>query len=231
MDTMMRIAEVAGRSGFSPATLRYYEQVDLLPPPLRTPAGYRAYDETVLSRLAFIARAKRLGCSLEEVAGLMPAWDEGHCPPVQDGLRALASVKLAEARARAAELGAFAVDLERILDTLGRHTPDGPCDADCGCVGDPSPVVACTLAPAELPGRLQDWHDLATHVASREPVEGGLRLLLDATTPLDRLAVLMQAEQGCCAFFAFALTVDGRGAALEVRAPAEGMAMVDALFG
>ena len=51
----MRIAEVADRSGFSAPTLRYYEQVDLLPAPRRTAAGYRAYDESVLARLAFIA--------------------------------------------------------------------------------------------------------------------------------------------------------------------------------
>jgi len=63
------------------------------------------------------------------------------------------------------------------------------------------------------------------------PVDGGVRLELDSTTPVDRLAELVKAEQGCCAFFAFALTVDSRGVALEVRAPAEGLAMVHSLFG
>jgi DNA-binding transcriptional MerR regulator len=53
MTATLRIAEVADRSGFSPATLRYYEQLDLLPPPRRTATGYRAYDESVLARLAF----------------------------------------------------------------------------------------------------------------------------------------------------------------------------------
>ena len=150
----MRIAEVADRSGFSAATLRYYEQVDLLPAPERTAAGYRAYDESVLARLAFIARAKQLGCSLDEVAELMPAWDGGRCPPVQGALRQLAAVKLTEAQSRMRELQAFTGDLERIVAALGTHTPDGPCDAACGCVGDPSPAaIACTLEPAELPGR------------------------------------------------------------------------------
>ena len=58
-----------GRSDFSRATLRYYEQLDLVP---RTAAGNREYDESVLARLAFIARAKVLGCTLEEIAELMP---------------------------------------------------------------------------------------------------------------------------------------------------------------
>lgn len=228
----MRIAEVADRSGFTTATLRYYEQVDLLPAPERTAAGYRAYDESVLDRLAFIARAKQLGCSLNEVADLMPAWDQGRCSPVQDGLRQLATGKLSDARARASELLAFAGDLERILAGLGTHTPDGPCDADCGCVGDPSPAVAtCTLESAEVPGRVEDWKDFGVHVAVRTPIDGGVRLQLDPSAPLDELARLMKAEQACCAFFAFALTVDRRGVALEVRAPAEGLAAVGALFG
>ena len=227
----MRIAEVAVRSGFSAATLRYYEQIDLLPAPERTASGYRAYDSTVLARLAFIARAKQLGCTLEEVADLMPAWDSGRCPPVQDGLREMAAAKLADARARAAELRTLTDDLERIREALNTHAPDGPCDAGCGCVGDPSPPVACTLEPVDLPRRLEDWKGLGAHVVVRTPVDGGVRLQLDEATPLDRLALLMKDEQRCCAFFAFALTVDGRGPALEVRAPPEGMAAVDALFG
>ena len=56
------------RSGFTPATLRYYEDLGLLPAPSRTDAGYRLYDDKALDRLAFIARAKQLGCSLEETA-------------------------------------------------------------------------------------------------------------------------------------------------------------------
>jgi len=234
MDTTMRIAEVADRSGFSAATLRYYEELDLLPPPQRTPAGYRAYDASVLERLAFIGRAKMLGCSLEEVAGLLPSWDDGRCAPVQRRLRVLAAAKLGDAEARATELVALAADLRRILDTLGSHTPDGPCDTECGCVtaAPPAPVpVACTLDAAQLPGRVREWQDLVAHVAGQVAVDGGVRLELDPATPLDQLAKLMEAEQGCCAFFAFALTVDSRGVALEVRAPAEGMALVEALFG
>lgn len=239
----MRIAEVADRSGFPAATLRYYEELDLLPVPQRTASGYRAYDESVLARLAFIARAKMLGCSLEEIAELMPEWDGGRCAPVQDRLRELVRVKLGDTQARVAELGAFTVDLQRMLAGLGSHTPEGPCDPDCGCLADTSvasiPVhrigtafesVACTLDAAEMPGRLREWQDVVTHVVDRAPIDGGTRLQLDADTPLDQLALLVGAEQGCCSFFAFAITVDSRGPALEVRAPAEGQAMVDSLF-
>ncbi len=230
----MRIAEVASRSGFPAATLRYYEQRDLLPPPQRTPAGYRAYDEEVLARLAFIARAKALGCSLDEIVDLMPEWDGGRCAPVQDRLRRLASTKLGEAEARVAELTAFATDLRRILATLGSHTPDGPCDPDCGCVGEsPAPLpppAGCSLDAAQLPDRIQEWRRLLAHAEGRVDIDGGVRLQLDTATPMDRLVVLARAEQACCGFFAFAITVDDRGLALEVRAPAEALSLIDSLL-
>ncbi len=63
-----KIKDVADRSGFSAATLRYYyyyyyydEEIGLLPESTRTRAGYRVFDDCTLDRLALMARAKRLG--------------------------------------------------------------------------------------------------------------------------------------------------------------------------
>ena len=70
MTTGLKIKQVAEASGFTTATLRYYEQIGLLPEASRTPAGYRMYDQRTLDRLSFIARAKQLGCTLDEIAGL-----------------------------------------------------------------------------------------------------------------------------------------------------------------
>ena len=74
MNDGYRIQEVSQRSGFSAATLRYYEGIGLVPPVGRTPAGYRVYDDTTLARLAFVARAKQLGCTLDEISELNTAW-------------------------------------------------------------------------------------------------------------------------------------------------------------
>ncbi|MDQ6748496.1 MAG: hypothetical protein M3010_10390 [Candidatus Dormibacteraeota bacterium] len=152
----------------------------------------------------------------------------------------MVTAKLSDARARAAELAAFTTDLEGILAGLGSHTPEGRCNSRCGCLTDASPAVvvtpasavpvACTLDAAEMPGRLQEWRDLVSHVVDRTAIPGGTRLQLDATTPLDQLALLVRAEQGCCSFFAFAITVDSSGVSLEVRGPPEAQAMVDSLL-
>src|SRR5437016_4506585 len=82
VSTTYKIAEVARRSGFNPSTLRYYEELGLVPPAGRTPAGYRLYDDSSLARLAFIARAKQLGCTLEEITDLVVAWEGERCEPI-----------------------------------------------------------------------------------------------------------------------------------------------------
>ncbi len=96
------------------------------------------------------------------------------------------------------------------------------------------PAIACTLPAGQLPERIDQWRRLLDHVTAREDIpagETGLRLTLANDAPLDELARLAMAEQGCCSFFSFAITVDGRGLALEVRAPVGATDVVDALFG
>ena len=136
MATTFQIAEVAQRSGFTPATLRYYEDIGLLTPASRTDAGYRIYDDTSLERLRFIARAKQLGCSLDEIAELTTVWDGGRCAPVQERLRATVQAKIGDAHDQIAELTSLAGDLERAAATLSATPVDGPCDDNCGCTTD-----------------------------------------------------------------------------------------------
>jgi MerR family transcriptional regulator, copper efflux regulator len=161
-----QIADVAERSGFTPATLRYYEDIGLMAPAGRTPAGYRVYDDASLERLRFIARAKQLGCTLDEITDLATAWDGGECGPLQDRLRAAVEAKISEAHGRIAELTAFAADLQRAAATLAGHRPEGPCDDDCGCTtnttlandGVEHPPIACTLGAGEMSTRLDEWN-------------------------------------------------------------------------
>src|SRR5437899_12531925 len=76
----LRVAELAGAVGVTPDTVRYYERAGLLPPPARTPAGYRAYDAGALDRLKFIQGAQRLGLRLRDIADLLAIRDTGICP-------------------------------------------------------------------------------------------------------------------------------------------------------
>ncbi len=80
----MTIGELAGRAGVTAKTVRYYEQIGLLPPAPRTRSGYRRYGEEELLRLQFIGKAKQLGLSLEEIRGVLAVSAAGSdpCPHV-----------------------------------------------------------------------------------------------------------------------------------------------------
>jgi len=93
------------------------------------------------------------------------------------------------------------------------------------------PPIACTLDAASLKGRVEEWAALLEHVSRREPVDDGLRLTFAPGAPAGELIRLVAAEQGCCQFFRFAITVDGRGIALEARAPTDAQEIVHSLFG
>lgn len=67
----MRIGEIAKRSGIGIETIRYYEREELLEEPQRRPSGYRQYDESTLTRLEYIRRAKELGFTLSEIRELL----------------------------------------------------------------------------------------------------------------------------------------------------------------
>jgi MerR family transcriptional regulator, copper efflux regulator len=242
------IGEVAERSGFSASALRYYEGIGLVEPASRTDAGYRVYDDHTLARLAFIARAKQLGCSLEEIADLVAIWDGEQCGPVQRRFHELITSKIRTARRQLVELGAFTAQLQTAAEQLSGEPVDGPCGADCACVAAtaassaPAPVVlvakrledslACTLEPGAVPDRLADWERVLDKAQARVATsDGGLRIEFPADVDLGDLARLVGAEQRCCQFFAFAITVDHRGTALEVRAPEAAAAIVADLFG
>ena len=70
----LTVSEVAERSGFAPSALRFYERRGLIDAQ-RSAGGQRRYDRDVLRRLAFIAAAKHVGLTLEEITqalGLLP---------------------------------------------------------------------------------------------------------------------------------------------------------------
>ncbi len=67
---MWAIAEVCERTGLSPRTVRYYEEIGLLPDVRRREGGRRVYGDDQLERLGFISRLKSLGLSLAEIREL-----------------------------------------------------------------------------------------------------------------------------------------------------------------
>jgi DNA-binding transcriptional MerR regulator len=244
-----RISEVAARTGFSASALRFYEDAGLLEP-ARSPSGYRVYDERSVERLRFIARGKDLGLSLAEIAELLPAWEAKSCADVAGRLGSQVADKIAATRARIAELTEFAVDLERAGHQLANEVSDGPCDDACACASDghggqialsttsqPSVdtlgaiPITCALGPADMITRVEEWRRLVGDAIGREAIDGGVRLLYASRTDLGPIATLVAAEQQCCSFFTFCISVTSGGVTLDVTAPSEARPMIDELIG
>ena len=239
------IGEVAERSGFSASALRYYEDIGLVRPASRTESGYRIYDDHTVVRLAFIARAKQLGCSLDEINDLVSVWDGERCGPVQRHFHELITAKIRTTRNQLVELDAFATQLERAAEQLSGEPLDGPCGAGCACVaptersvatlpvtGDPMQPIACSLQSADIADRLRDWHIVLADASDRRrAADGAMRIEFGPDVDVAELARLVAAERLCCSFLSFAITVDHRGTALEVRAPDEAAGIVAELFG
>lgn len=74
---VMRIGELAGRTGTTTKTIRYYEEIGLLPEPERDINDYRDYSEDVVDRLAFIRDAQATGLTLTEIASILDLRSQG----------------------------------------------------------------------------------------------------------------------------------------------------------
>lgn len=72
---MLSIGTLAKRTGTKVQTIRYYEQIGLMPEPERTEGGQRRYGTQSHDRLAFIRHARQLGFSLEAIRELLDLSD------------------------------------------------------------------------------------------------------------------------------------------------------------
>ena len=105
----MNIGIVSDRSGLPAKTIRYYEDIGLIPQPPRTEGGYRAYSETDLETLRFVQRARSLGFSVKEVGELLALW--------RDRDRSSADVK-ALALGHVARIERKIAELQSMRDTV-----------------------------------------------------------------------------------------------------------------
>ena len=120
----MHIGDVAARSGLPAKTIRYYEDIGLIKP-MRGENGYRAFRESDLHKLSFLARARALGFSIEDCRNLLQLYE--------DETRASADVKrIAEQHLKRIDdkirdLQAMRATLSELVEAChGDHRPDCP---------------------------------------------------------------------------------------------------------
>ncbi len=76
----MRIGDLANRFTLNPRTIRFYEDVGVLPPAERTDAGHRLYGDADVERLGFVRTAQRFGFSLDEIREILAFRERGERP-------------------------------------------------------------------------------------------------------------------------------------------------------
>lgn len=110
----LRIGDLARETNTKIATIRYYEQIGLLPAPSRTSGNFRAYASEHLGRLSFVRRARNLGFTLDEVRELLSLSDQKHrsCEAVD----AIARQHLADVDRKIESLKALRTELNSIIN-------------------------------------------------------------------------------------------------------------------
>lgn len=113
------IGEMSRKTGVKIETIRYYERIGIMPKPVRTEGGHRAYDADQLKHLAFIKRSRELGFSLGEIRALLDLVDTDTytCAEVHE----MTTKHLATVRKKLADLRR----LERILKDMAAECSRG----------------------------------------------------------------------------------------------------------
>jgi len=73
----MKIGELARAAGVNTKTVRYYEEIGVLPPARRDPNGYRNYDGEAVGRLRFVRDAQATGLTLDEIISVLELRQQG----------------------------------------------------------------------------------------------------------------------------------------------------------
>ena len=125
----MKIGQIASLCGVSVESLRFYESEGLIVPKLRSPSGYRLYDQDDKQRLSFILHAKKIGFSLNEIKQLLSlrADKDSHtCEEVKN----YTGAKISEIEAKITDL----LKMKQALDNLYH-----------ACCGGPESARGCTI--------------------------------------------------------------------------------------
>ena len=138
-ESVRSIGAAAEAAGLSPPTIRYYEEIGLIPPARRSAAGHRHYTPKDVERLTFIRRCRDFGFGIKDVRVLcgLSTSPDGECGTVRD----IAAGHLSAVRARLSELA-----------SLERHLAAFVAACDTACQGPARDCVVLSELAAP-PGR------------------------------------------------------------------------------
>jgi MerR family transcriptional regulator, copper efflux regulator len=160
---LLRIGDLARKSGKTVRAIHLYEELGLLHPATRSSGGFRLFERSALERMRWIDLLHGMGFSLQEMSELLRSWwsaDLG--PDAMESLRRLFLRKLEETRAALGryqqlerELTEGLAYLETCRDCATPHVPVRACvrcEQNHGMSSEPALVAGITSTP-ERPRR------------------------------------------------------------------------------
>jgi Cu(I)-responsive transcriptional regulator len=121
----MKIGQASASSGISERMIRHYEKIGLMPQAARRNSGYRDYAARDVHTLRFIARARDLGFSVEEIGKLLELWHDRN--RASSDVKALALARASELERKERALHEMRRSLEHLAESChGDGRPDCP---------------------------------------------------------------------------------------------------------
>jgi DNA-binding transcriptional MerR regulator len=141
----LKIGALAARTATNAPTIRYYEEIGLLPRPDRREGGQRAYGDDDVRRLTFIRRCREFGFPIEQVRDLVALMEDPSrsCGDARD----LAQTHLDAVRVKLAELKALERTVAAFVSDCEARCVGGP-GPDCVILEDLSRPMAFTISPS-----------------------------------------------------------------------------------
>lgn len=189
MNQLLRIGQVAKEVGLNPKTIRYYEEIGLLPKPKRSETiqgkGYRLYTQEDVNHLTFIKRAKFLDLSLAQIKDLLASVEEGCCGSARPHLASLFEQKRQEIEERIRDLNQLRQYLtqfkQKMTHDLQASKVISSCTSTAGpsdCVFAESPIKAAACCPPFCPDACDLLPEMERSVHLKEGKSGLNKVVL-----------------------------------------------------
>lgn len=136
--TLLKVGDLAKRTGKTVRALHLYEELGLLAPAVRSKGGFRLYHGRAVTRIEWIGKLQVMGFTLTEIKVFLRDWEGSEtAPKAMSRLREIFSDKLRETHETIGRLTQLAADLQETLNYMDscRSCEPGHVQHECGTCG------------------------------------------------------------------------------------------------
>jgi DNA-binding transcriptional MerR regulator len=136
--TLLKVGELAKRTGKTVRAIHLYEELGLLAPAVRSKGGFRLYHGKAVKRIDWIQKLQDLGFSLTEIKAFLRDWEQSDtAPKAMARVREIFADKLRETQETVARLQRLVGDLNETLAYMDscRSCEPSHIQSECGTCG------------------------------------------------------------------------------------------------